>query len=111
MPIAPQANGLDGGTDGSRFATVLVNNNLWFFPPGAEAHAQEVHLCLDDRKIVLCAALQNETCTQSSKVRHLGDIQKNILGQYRRQPGQYLFSPPTLALKLTMSDSRNTAQP
>ena len=100
MSVAPQADGFDAGADRSRFAAVLVDDNLRFFPREAEVGAQEIHLRLDGGKIVLRAALQNEPRAQCSEAWHLGDIQENIPGQHRRQAGQDFFRPPALALEI-----------
>ena len=97
---APEAVGFDGGSDGSGFAAVLVDDDVGLDAFVAEARFDEIDLGLDGGEVVLRAALEDESVAERGQVRNLRDVQPDIFRQDVGEAGENFFRLPALALEI-----------
>src|SRR5215813_1141216 len=98
--VIPEPDRLNRRAYRARFATVFVHGNARLNVFAFESRFDEIHLRLDGCQVMLRAALQNEVRAERRDVRDLRDVEPDVLGQHRRQPGHNLFRLPALPLKV-----------
>src|SRR5262249_32079331 len=79
---------------------MLVDNDFRLAAGGVEVGMNKVHFSLHRRQVLLRPSLKHKTASELGQVGNAGNVQKNILGQYRGQPRQDLFGLPALALEV-----------
>src|SRR5580658_7940290 len=100
QPVAPQAERLNGSTDGPRLAAEFVNNNFRLPSRRAEAVVDEVDFRLYYRHVVLRPTLQDETRTQRRKIGNTGHVEKHVLRKHGRQASEDFLRAPALTLEI-----------
>src|SRR5262249_5108748 len=66
----------------------------------AEVRLHEIDFGLHRRKVLLRAALQDESLAQLCQIGNAGYVQEDVLGQNCRESSQNFLSRPTLALEV-----------
>src|SRR5262249_62248438 len=79
---------------------MFVDNDFRLGAGGVEVGVNKVDFSLDRRQVLLRPSLKHKTISQLGQVGNAGNIQKDILGQYRGQAGKDLFRLPALALEV-----------
>ena len=77
-----------------------MNDDFGFSVGSPEAVLNEIYFRFHHRHVVLRSALQHEARTQSREIGNAGNIEKHILWQHSRQPGENLFRAPSLTLEI-----------
>src|SRR5215472_11431079 len=79
---------------------MFVDNDFRLGAGGVEVGMNKVHFSLHRRQVLLRPSLKHKTVSELGQVGNAGNIQENILGQYRGQARQDLFGLPALALEV-----------
>src|SRR5215472_13118929 len=79
---------------------MFVDNDFRLAAGGVEVGMNKVDFSLHRRQVLLRVSLKHKAISELGQVGNAGDIQKDILGQYRGQARQDLFGLPALALEV-----------